>query len=75
MSGNGELCLSDRGGSSCKGEVRGEMSASGLTFIHRCEKHWQESYDKDAETRRRYPFHAPADFDPLFAGERWEDDY
>jgi hypothetical protein len=30
---------------------------------------------KHAETRRRYPSSAPADFDPSYAGERWDEDY
>jgi hypothetical protein len=44
----------------------------------RCEKHYVEYAERmdavHAETRRRYPRSAPADFDPAYAGERWDDD-
>ena len=45
----------------------------------RCENHYVEYAarvdPKHAETRRRYPVSAPADFDPSYAGERWDEDY
>lgn len=30
--------------------------------------------DREDEIRRRYPRHQPADFDPTYAGERWDED-
>ena len=30
--------------------------------------------DREDEIRRRYPQHQPADFDPTYAGERWDED-
>jgi hypothetical protein len=35
----------------------------------------RESEAINAAARARYPVHAPADFDPTYAGERWDDDY
>lgn len=64
----------------CEGEVleRLSRSGSGMRFP-RCENHYAsyaERMDpKHAETRRRYPVSAPADFDESFAGERWDEDY
>jgi hypothetical protein len=44
----------------------------------RCENHYgiyAEVMDaKHAETRRRYPRQAPPDFDPTYAGERWDEE-
>lgn len=71
-------CLDGPAG--CEGEVfeRLTRSGSGMRFP-RCEKHYVEYAERmdavHAETRRRYPRSAPADFDPAYAGERWDDDY
>jgi hypothetical protein len=68
------------GPSGCEGEVfeRLSRSGSGMRFP-RCESHYisyAEQMDaKHAETRRRYPSSAPADFDPSYVGERWDEDY
>lgn len=65
----------------CRGEVfeRYTLSGSGMTFP-RCEHHYDEyvarTQPRIDEINRRYPATAPADFDPSYAGERWdEDDY
>lgn len=63
----------------CEGEVFEEPSMSGATTSERCRKHRAEYEErvgpKVREIERRYPKHAPADFDPTYAGERWEEDY
>jgi hypothetical protein len=60
----------------CNGpvEYRYALSGTGRSFP-RCDKHWGERLDKQAEIDARYPYHQPADFDPSYAGERWDDDY
>lgn len=61
----------------CEGtvEYRMALSATGQSYP-RCDSHWQHRYDYEMALRRRYPVTAPADFDPLDAGEAWgEDDY
>lgn len=65
------------GGTSCEGEIEGDWSRSGLTFMSRCQTHRWEWLDRQAEIDERYPDspHAPSDFDPTYAGERWDDDY
>jgi hypothetical protein len=50
------------------------MSPSGRWFP-RCEKHYEERLEVQRGIDERYPTHAPADFDPMYAGERWDDDY
>lgn len=69
-----EVMDDPRGG--CEGtvEYRMPLSATGRSFP-RCEKHWAERLDKQREIDKRYPYHQPADFDPMYAGERWDDDY
>jgi len=65
----------------CRGEVEERLtrSGSGMRFP-RCEGHYAAYAEKmdrlRAETEKRYPAMAPADFDPYYANERWdEDDY
>ncbi len=73
--GNERTCLDDHTGE-CEGAVEWRESLSGTgTPIPRCDKHWTEALDRAQDIRQRYPEHAPADFDPLYAGERWDDDY
>ena len=55
-------------------EYRMALSPTGRSFP-RCQSHWNEAVDRDFEIRRRYPVNAPSDFDPMYAGERWDDDY
>lgn len=64
----------------CEGDVfpRQSLSGSGMTF-ERCEKHYGEYVDLQQARldaiRKRYPESAPADFDPGYAGESWDEDY
>lgn len=68
-------CLENHLGN-CRGEITRQASASGLTMIERCQKHWNDSYRLQDEINRRYPDSdiPPADFDPFYAGERWNED-
>ena len=60
----------------CEGPIEYRMALSGTGISYpRCEKHWHERCVKQDEINARYPYHQPADFDPLYAGERWDDDY
>lgn len=60
----------------CEGavELRYPMSPTGRWFP-RCEKHYEKRLEIQEGINQRYPTHQPADFDPLYAGERWDDDY
>lgn len=64
---------------SCQGEVFGRRSLSGATVTERCEHHYlayvERMQPKLDEINKRYPAQAPADFDPTYAGERWDEDY
>jgi hypothetical protein len=40
----------------------------------RCAFHQRKRLDQAEETMRKYPKLPPADFDPMYAGERWEED-
>lgn len=59
----------------CEGavEYRMPLTESGRSFP-RCEKHWAARVDFQRYIGERYPQSAPADFDPAYAGERWEED-
>lgn len=71
-------CIDSDDGS-CAGEVfeRYTLSGSGMTFP-RCEHHYDAYVERTQPImdaiNRRYPVTAPADFDPLFAGERWDEE-
>jgi hypothetical protein len=72
-------CTDSIDGGPCVGEIfdRQSLSGSGMTFP-RCDKHYSEYVERvqprlDA-INRRYPVRAPDDFDPLFAGESWDED-
>jgi hypothetical protein len=56
-------------------EYRLPLTATGRSFP-RCERHWNERLDAQEEHDRRYPDSPlpPADFDPLYAGERWDEE-
>lgn len=63
-------------GDECQGEVAYRESLSGTgTPISRCDGHWSARLKLQDELNHRYPTHAPADFDPMYAGERWDEDY
>lgn len=63
----------------CTGEVfaRNSLSGSGMSF-YRCDGHYSSyvarTQPKIDDINRRYPAQAPADFDPTYAGERWDED-
>ena len=69
-------CLDDYEESTCSGpvEYRFALSGTGKSFP-RCDHHWQMRLIKQDEINRRYPYHQPYDFDPSYAGERWDEDY
>ena len=73
MSGDELTCLdAPRGGCSGPIEYRHPLSSTGRSFP-RCEAHWEQRLDEQARIDRRYPQTAPADFDPLAAGEVWDE--
>lgn len=63
----------------CSGDVeyRYPLSGTGKSFV-RCDSHWSERLDVQAGINQRYGFAdsamAPSDFDPTYAGERWDYD-
>jgi hypothetical protein len=63
----------------CEGETfpRLALSGSGDSYS-RCDRHdalyVERVQPKMDEINRRYPAMAPADFDPYFAGESWDED-
>lgn len=69
-------CLDNYDNGSCSGEVayRMPLSGTGKSFP-RCDHHWEMRLIKQDEINRRYPRYAPSDFDPYYAGERWDEDY
>ena len=64
------------GSADCYGavEYRMPLSGTGKSFP-RCDMHWSERLDRQAEIDARYPVNAPSDFDPYYAGESWDEDY
>lgn len=60
----------------CKGpiEYRESLSGTGIPYP-RCDFHWDMRLDRQDQINDRYPSHQPADFDPMYAGERWYEDY
>lgn len=60
----------------CEGDIewRYPLSATRRSFP-RCERHWDMRVQAQEEINRRYPEQQPADFDPMYAGERWDEDY
>ena len=60
---------------SCDGAVEWRMALSGTgrSFL-RCDRHWDMRLQYQDEINRRYPSQQPADFDPTYAGERWEEE-
>lgn len=69
-------CLDGWDSTECDGEVEYRMPMSGTGRSYpRCEFHWAERWQYQQQLDERYPVHAPADFDPLYAGEHWDEDY
>lgn len=67
--------VSDEG--PCKGPTHVYTSLSGATTHVRCEGH-RAAYEARLapvieDINRRYPKDPPADFDPLYAGESWDE--
>lgn len=62
--------------SDCSGEVeyRMPLSGTGVSFP-RCDGHWVARLVVQDGINLRYPAHAPADFDPAYAGEHWDEEY
>jgi hypothetical protein len=60
------------GGWAGGGEVRPPPSGNGRSFL-RCHAHWSARLEKQQEINDRYPEQAPADFDPAYAGESWDE--
>ena len=58
----------------CRGPLEEYYSDMG-TRATRCTVHTAEHYALMDSINQRYPQHAPANFDPAYAGERWDDDY
>jgi len=59
----------------CEGKVEYRLPLSGTNIPYpRCDGHWTARLAKQEEHNRRYPVQQPADFDPLYAGERWNED-
>lgn len=60
---------------SCTGAVELRESLTGTgTPIARCDGHWDSRLELQERNRRRYPENPPPWFDPLAAGERWDED-
>lgn len=62
----------------CAGNVEYRMPLSGTgKSFPRCDKHWSDRLDVEQRINERYPDSPipPADFDPTYAGESWNDDY
>ena len=69
------LCM-DRHDAPCSGAIEYRMSLSGTGMSYpRCDYHWDARLTHEEGIRNRYPYHAPSDFDPSYAGETWGDDY
>lgn len=59
----------------CSGPVEHRMPLSGTgRAFPRCDHHWERRLDEQERIERTYPVNAPADFDPLDAGERWDEE-
>lgn len=67
-----EECI--EGPEGCEGSVELRYPGYGHRSFPRCEKHGEARLKREEENRRRYFGPEPADFDPLDAGERWEEE-
>ncbi len=71
-----ETCIRESYESECRGRVSGRASFAGTgTMIYECEKHMDESYERDRALTERYPAGQPLDFDPAYARESWYEEY
>lgn len=65
-------------GDDCAGSVEYRMALSGTGISYpRCARHWADRLDLEEELRARYPDSPipPADFDPGYAGESWDEEW
>lgn len=60
---------------SCAGDTLPRTSRSGMTRSLKCDGCRAELDERLDEIEQRYPRQAPADFDPTYAGETWDEDY
>ena len=66
-------CL--EGPDGCAGEVDYRWPGYGDRSWPRCERHGEDRLQREEAAIERYPdLGPPADFDPLDAGERWDED-
>ncbi len=63
-------------GPDCRGKVEYHLNPDRDDFMTfaRCEHHQAKRLELAEETRRKYPTLPPSDFDPAYAGERWDED-
>jgi hypothetical protein len=59
----------------CEGavEYRFALSPTGRQFP-RCDHHWALRLNEQERINATYPTLQPADFDPFYAGERWDEE-
>lgn len=68
-------CLDGPKGCAGSVEYRYPLSYTGRSFP-RCEAHWEQRLDEQEQIQSRYGGDVPpADFDPAYAGEHWDEDY
>lgn len=67
-----QVCMN--GPEGCRGKVTLRFSAMG-TPNPRCEAHQRKRDKVERQIRTRYEGPRPSDFDPGYAGERWDPDY
>lgn len=70
-------CIEDYHCDECGGEVKYRMSLTGTGMaIPRCDKHWGVRLENHQAHMRVYPDSPmpPSWFDPMDAGEVWDDD-
>ena len=63
-------------GPDCSGTVEYRMPLSGTgQAFPRCDAHWAKRLDEQQRITHKYGgASAPRDFDPSYAGERWDED-
>lgn len=69
-------CLDGHDGE-CAGPVEYHQNPYSDSFKAwpRCDRHFDLYVERMQGIAQRYPVNAPSDFDPSYAGERWDDDY
>lgn len=78
-----DIYRDDEGNLHCMEEAKGEcggnieyrtpLSGTGRSFP-RCDAHWTKRLTFQKDTNQRYPTLQPNNFDPMYAGERWDED-